>query len=249
MAVKQSKAVIQDAHDFYAWANANQSEISYQLITQEEYNDKSKETEKRKNEMKPIKGTMSVHAITSEGRPNLLMRNTTYACQKCFSEQGFNSESSCKWDIVTLREVKQRNDTSNLSDTSKQASVDDKAKGSSGDSESNAKDSDGEGKDNVEVSDFVVAEYDGNCYIGQVLEVDKNDDSMYINFMTKSGKAIQRFKWPTKMDRIWVENNNVLRTKINAPKATGKGGRIFVVPDDILQFMEEKNELMKFAHA
>jgi hypothetical protein len=45
MAVKQSKAVIQDAQDFYAWAKANQSEISYQLIAQEKYNDKSKETE------------------------------------------------------------------------------------------------------------------------------------------------------------------------------------------------------------
>lgn len=38
IAIKQSKAVKQDAHDFYAWAKANQSEISYQLITQDEYN-------------------------------------------------------------------------------------------------------------------------------------------------------------------------------------------------------------------
>lgn len=124
---------------------------------------------------------MSVHAITSrQAQPIVDEKHVTSACQKCFSEQGFNSESSCKWDIVALREVKQRNDTSNVSDTSNQASVDDKAKGSSGEGESKAIDSDGESKDNVEVSNFVVAENDGNCYIGQVLEVDKNDDSMYI---------------------------------------------------------------------
>ena len=37
MTVKQSQAVIQDAHDFLAWTSSSQSEIQYQLITAEEY--------------------------------------------------------------------------------------------------------------------------------------------------------------------------------------------------------------------
>ena len=55
-AVNQSKAVIQDAHDYNAWAVGNQSEIDYELITLEEYDGSNKDIEKRKHEIKPIKG-------------------------------------------------------------------------------------------------------------------------------------------------------------------------------------------------
>ena len=39
-AVKQGKAMIQDATDFYAWATQNEQGIRYGLITEDEYNKK-----------------------------------------------------------------------------------------------------------------------------------------------------------------------------------------------------------------
>ena len=88
--------------------------------------------------------------------------------------------------------------------SSDESGVEAKSMTSSGEVEVSIVDVADEGKVSVEVSDFVVAEYDAECYIGQILEVDDNDNSLFINFMTNSGKAVQRFKWPTQIDRIWV---------------------------------------------
>ena len=51
-AVKQNKAVIQDAMDFFAWAYQSDGEIKYHMITQEEYDRNSMEieAEKEKNQ-------------------------------------------------------------------------------------------------------------------------------------------------------------------------------------------------------
>ncbi|WAR29651.1 hypothetical protein MAR_003219 [Mya arenaria] len=77
MAVKQSKAVIQDAHDFFAWAISAQSEIEYQLKTPEEYQTCHEEVEKRKTLIKPLKGTMSLHAIATGKEGILYLLNKT----------------------------------------------------------------------------------------------------------------------------------------------------------------------------
>jgi len=93
----------------------------------------------------------------------------------------------------------------------------------------------------VEGNDFVVAEYDDNCYISQVMEIDKTDNSKHVNFMVESGKSLKRFKWPQKVDQIWIEEGKVLQ-KIEPPVKTGKGGRIFSVPDEIMLFMGLRNK-------
>ncbi|WAR08590.1 hypothetical protein MAR_018548 [Mya arenaria] len=114
MAVKQSKAVIQDANDFYAWAKCSQSEIEYLMVTQEEYDVSSKEIERRKKKIKPVKGIM-----------------------------------------------KYRDDTPDLPAPQ----------------DAEIRSGDDEDKVEISVTDFAVAEYEGTCYIGQVLEIDNEDDS------------------------------------------------------------------------
>ncbi|WAR08577.1 hypothetical protein MAR_018535 [Mya arenaria] len=211
MAVKQSKAVIQDANDFYAWAKCSQSEIEYLMVTQEEY-DKLKG--ERKNKARE-RYNVSTRSCLRRKINHLLMRTTSCVCQDCFGEDGFNAESNSKWDKVTLKfncVRKYRDDIPDL-----QAPQD--AEIRSGD--------DGD-KVIISVSDFAVAEYEGTCYIGQVLEIDNEDDS--------------RFKWPTKSDKIWVDRDQIYK-RIEDPKATGKGGRICVVPDKVVLFMEQQNSV------
>lgn len=221
MAVKLSKAVIQDANDFFAWAVSNQSEIEYQMITPDEYQQSNEEIERRKQEIKPVKGTMSVHAVTTGQNGILYLRNTTCTCRNCFSDDGFNPQSQCKWERVKMQRVE--HDT-NMSTTVTESEPCDREKDKT--------------IVQVEEADFIVAEYDGICYIGQVLEIDRTDKSQHVNFMAESGKSLKRFKWPQKADKIWIEEEKILR-KIEPPMKTGKGGRIFAVPDEIIRFMEE----------
>lgn len=227
MAVKQSKAVIQDANDFFAWAVSSQSEIEYHLITPEEYELYDREIQRRKSEIKPVKGTMLLHAVASEENGNaLLVRETTCACDVCFGESGFNGESLCKWERVVLKHIEPK------SQHVSEAVSDNRVK----------EVEHPKGKEQIKENDFVVAVYDGKRYIGQVIEVDSDDDSVHINFMTKSGKTAGRFKWPANVDKIWVNREQILR-KIDAPAPTGKGGRMFQVPGDVISFMERNDKL------
>ncbi|WAR13664.1 hypothetical protein MAR_027844 [Mya arenaria] len=228
MAVKQSKAVIQDTHDFFAWAISAQSEIEYQLITPEEYQTCHEEVEKRKTLIKPLKGTMSLHAIATGKEGILYVRNTTCACDLCFSDEGFNGKSNCKWEAVTMKKVATQNKVSRLGTTPTNAEPEQDNRGKENEESSELV---------LEVSDFVVAKYDGICYIGQILEIDPADESYHVNFIAASGKSVTRFKCPSQADQLWLEREDILRT-IDPPVATGKGGRMLTVPEEVISFIE-----------
>ncbi|WAR17870.1 hypothetical protein MAR_032464 [Mya arenaria] len=228
MPVKQSKAVIQDAHDFFAWTISAQNEIEYQLITPEEYQTCHEEVEKRKTLIKPLKGTMSLHAIATGKEGILYVRNTTCACDLCFSDGGFNGKSNCKWEAVTMKKVATQNKVSRLGTTPINAEPEQDNRGKENEESSELV---------LEVSDFVVAKYDGICYIGQILEIDPADESYHVNFMAASGKSVTRFKWPSQADQLWLEREDILRT-IDPQVATGKGGRMFTVPEEVISFIE-----------
>lgn len=59
-AIKQGKAVIQDATDFFAWANESQGGINYHMVTLDEYNESKNVVDKRNAELKPLWGTMLI---------------------------------------------------------------------------------------------------------------------------------------------------------------------------------------------
>ncbi|KAK6171688.1 hypothetical protein SNE40_018129 [Patella caerulea] len=202
---------------FFAWACKSDGEIRYHMITQEEYEQNSTEIETRKEMIKPIKGTISLHAITTDVHGQLVKRNTTCACKSCFNENGFDGQSPCGWDKVEV--LKQPDPTRADEHVVSEAS------------------------DELELTtyscnknDFVVAVYDTKCYIGKIIEKDLADDTVHVDFMIQSGKALQQFRWPNKQDRVWVKGADILRV-IQEPTATGKGGRMFTVPDEVLNAM------------
>ena len=103
-AVKQGKAEIQDATDFYAWAcSETSSQIIYTYITNEEYTERKTYVDERNKQVKQIKGTMKLHAVaSSELRRQIITRTTTCVCPQCFDETGFKSDSSCSWQKQNL---------------------------------------------------------------------------------------------------------------------------------------------------
>lgn len=237
MAVKQNKAVIQDASDFFAWATQSEGEIQYHMITQDVYDRQSIVIEARKELIKPIKGTMSLHSIAVEEHGNLVKRNTTCACEYCFSEEGFDGLSACCWEIVDIQ--KRRLDLiSNPAENDHRPNRLDLIP--------NPAENDNR-PTLVEVlipclseEDYVIANYDDQSYVGKVIEKDKEDDTIHIDFMVQSGK-VRKFRWPNKPDRVWVEKRDILRI-IDPPRATGKGGRMYEVSEEVLHFMDIFNE-------
>ena len=57
-----------------------------------------------------------------------------------------------------------------------------------------------------------------------------------------TGKALKQFRWPSNPDRLWVNRGYILRI-IDEPVPTGKGGRMFLVSDDVLDFITSYNKI------
>jgi hypothetical protein len=63
--------------------------------------------------------------------------------------------------------------------------------------------------------------YEHNWYIGQVENVDKDDNEVEVNFLEKSGKYGKEYKWPTRPDKIWIPRTDIL-TVLQEPRSVGK---------------------------
>jgi len=182
------------------------------------------ETEERKAVIKPVQGTMTLHAISTDNHGNLIKRNTTCACWNCFnSADGFHGVSACGWDSVVL--LKQTEHPVH-------------------DTQIEVRDNNATPVQNEEITcskgDYVPVAYDRSCYIGKVLEDDVSDKTLHIDFMVASGKVVKIFRWPNKQDTLWINSKDIIR-KIQHPIATRKGGRLCRVSDDVMEFIETYN--------
>ncbi|WAQ99021.1 hypothetical protein MAR_023394 [Mya arenaria] len=230
-AVKQGKVLIQDAEDFLTWASKEEGGIKYQLITEQEYNHSKTEDDDRNAQIKPVKGSMKLHAMIGQGDGPLLTRNTSCACDDCFVDK-FNSQSKCNWsEIAVTKRIPQVVEASPNQE-------DDEPEIDQTDDETTRNQSEPEPLAPTEVSEgcFVVARYDDMKYIGQVIEVCFHDNTVYINFMADSGKRKGCFKWPITEDKVWRDMADIIKV-IQTPVPTTKAGRLFSVPENILKLV------------
>ena len=104
-AVRQQKVTIQDASDFFAWTEQHQSSssVSFSFVSKETCSAAQSEIE-RFGELKPVPGTMSVHAVAAISRGKVITRETSCHCQQCFTNGRFNPESPCLWKQHMLKE-------------------------------------------------------------------------------------------------------------------------------------------------
>ncbi|KAK3089949.1 hypothetical protein FSP39_007894 [Pinctada imbricata] len=103
-AVKQGKATIQDANDFFAWAcSETSSNIKYKFIQTEDFEVTKGEVEQRTKVIVPVKGTMKIHAVVGVADGTVRTRDVSCVCPECFGETGFKDTTSCHWDVASLR--------------------------------------------------------------------------------------------------------------------------------------------------
>ena len=81
-AVKTEKAVIQEAKDFFAWAqSSSMSAVKFLFVSKDECEQKAAEL--KKLSLKPIKGTMEVHAVSGQGHSTVMTRAVSCYCDLC----------------------------------------------------------------------------------------------------------------------------------------------------------------------
>jgi hypothetical protein len=166
-AIKQEKAVIQDAMDLFAWATQSEGKIEYQLITTDKYEMTNAETEERKAVIKPVKEIMTLHAISTDNHGNLINGKTSCACWNCFnSADGFHGIFAFGWDSVDL--LKQTEHP--VHDTHIEV-VDNNAAPVQNDEITFSK------------GDYVLAAYVRSFCIGTVLEDDVSDHTLHMDLM------------------------------------------------------------------
>lgn len=243
-AVKQGKVLIQDASDFFAWATQNEKGIQYVFVTQEEYDLNKTEVDKRNTEIKPLKGSMLIHAVVGINDGSLGTRETTCVCDACFDGSSFRVNSACGWNVCTISSKVVRNvasDTQNeknqheshCTDTEKETETEKQTEEQSTEATKESRDI-----SDLAVNRFVVARYsfDQKCYIGKVIEIEHDDNTVHISFMSKCGKLKGLLKWPLAEDTVWVKTEDVMWV-IDDPTPTSKTGRMYSVPEDILKML------------
>ena len=104
-AVRQQKVTIQDASDFFAWTQQHQSSssVAFSFVSKETCSAAQSEIEKF-GELKPVPGTMSVHAVAAIAPGKVITRETSCHCQQCFTNGIFNPESPRLWKQHLLKE-------------------------------------------------------------------------------------------------------------------------------------------------
>ena len=170
-AVKSGKVCIQDSDDFYAWTQSEfctMNNVRFVFVETAKCQEKAKALSQLK--LKPVRGTMKVHAVKGKGNSMIAIRYTSCYCQECI-----NPETSCKtWmDEITVNEdpntsPMQTQDERNCSNKNPELV-------------------------NVKETDYVAAKYLDKWYVGKVLDIDYADNTVEISFLEHKKKA---FQWP-----------------------------------------------------
>ena len=101
LAVKNEKAIIQDAQDFYQWAKTTEdaSSIKFTFLSFEECENAASFLSQACNEIETVVGTMKVHAVFYHEIKSIWVREMSRFCNGFFT-------TACKsWRITNLKRI------------------------------------------------------------------------------------------------------------------------------------------------
>ena len=89
--------VIQDPLDIFAWSQEtkNESKIKYLFVSSEERKVCKKLLQEIGETLKPVAGTMKVHAVNGLEENKVAVRNMSCFCYSCFPAMKFEEKSCC----------------------------------------------------------------------------------------------------------------------------------------------------------
>ena len=221
-AIRQGHFSIQDASDFFKWGiNSTMKGVQFVYVSKAETMEKH--TMMQKIKAKPLKGTMKLHAIrTSTDEHKVMTKETSCYCAVCLAgeycelwiKQTFDYTLETHMDSIQnddgcTDKPQQKMDSQERNDTTTSQGIQNT-----------------EEKMKPKKGCFVAAVYDQKWYIGQVVDIEKDEDEVEVNFMTH---AKNLYRWPQQHDRIWIDIENIL-CEISPPVPSGKSKRLFKIP-------------------
>lgn len=211
-AVRRGAVVIQDSKEFFDWAvNSSMKEVKFLFVGKEECRKKLEEL--KLMNLKPLKGTMKLHAIAYDSKTfELCTRETSCYCDTCIKGEVCEQWTRHLYLNINAHEIEGM-DTDEVSPSESQEGYKD-------DTSQNIIVLE------ISVEDYVVCVYDGKWYIGKILDIDEED--VQVTFMEKA-KAM--YKWPLTPDVIWCDKANVIY-KIDNLEPSGKSERFWKLKAD-----------------
>ena len=149
--------------------------VKFSFVSTETCQEKVSETEKLT--LKPITGTMKIHAAAWKGNSIVAVRSTSCYCEICKSAS-FTCDT---WRHESLKNVQQKAKKMPKSSVPVQAVV--------------------ETNDIYHVHEYIAANYMNKWYIGQMKDADSEDNTVEVSFL-ETKKAM--FQWSVTPDVIWV---------------------------------------------
>lgn len=175
-AVKRQICNIQNADDFYTWGDSQvQSNVKYMFVSNVKCNVAS-EYLKGLN-IKPVKGTMTVHSVVSLGNSSIAVRETSCFCNACFANgefyascSGWNKHSFIE-ESIGANVLDNQTIVSAVNQTAESSS---NVTGVDNEERSTADETTGQ---HYQQNTYVAAVYDAQWYIGSILEYDPEDNT------------------------------------------------------------------------
>lgn len=92
-----------------------------------------------------------------------------------------------------------------------------------------------EGQHYITKGNYVVAIYDNEWYVGEIIETDETDKTAEINFMKKKVyKGRTQFSWPSREDVLWIEYNDIVM-EVQKPIPVDRFQRFFTLSSGDLE--------------
>ena len=192
-ALKSGNISITNGKDFYEWGVKSCSKIKYQFIEREVYEQSKNNIDFLQKRVQPLKGT---HAVAGISNNEVMVRETSCVCDKCFSDTGFSwsDVNDCGWRKECLRR-----------DVEKEKVIDNTEMGEEGgqDEETvpevekrNPNENNMSLDEHFQRGDFVVAIYDDQVYIGKIVYLDEGQYE--VTFMECGSKVKNCLQWPVR---------------------------------------------------
>ncbi|XP_041349280.1 uncharacterized protein LOC121368607 [Gigantopelta aegis] len=192
-AVGHGKATIQDATDFFLWANnSNMASVKFIFVSSEECDKISDQIKSLK--IRPVKSIMHIHVVIGKGDSKVLVCNVTCFCDICISGSDCNDwRQECLCELTT-------NATISFSQEQNVKVLQEPTPDESGMVLEESQ------KRYIDIQDlrrdlFIAAMYGNKWYIGKILQVEKDASNLpvEVSFMKQSR---QMFQWPPRPDVI-----------------------------------------------
>ena len=214
LAVKNEKAIIQDAQDFFKWAKTTEdaSLIKFTFLSRKEYEDAKSFLNQVCNDITRVEGTLKLHAVFPHEANRIWVRDLSCFCKNCFTTS-FQSDTACKgWRLANLK-------LSNAPAPGQNVSPD------------------------IGDHVAAVYKYDQKVYVGKVIEFDESEVhiSFYKHNGSITNNTI--FNKPKRKDEVWTPNDHILCV-LPELKETKRGKKYDKTIVDVInqRFTEWKSE-------